>query len=258
VELGSCLILAYAVSALRNAMRMQDQLNAFVVHDLRAPLANIMMALDLVLRTAGKSLDAREKRLVRIATEAGGQMSRLINTLLDLSRLRHHSMPVQPQAVDVGELNDRAAKIMTPWAEDKSVQIVVKPPEEELVGFGDPDVTHRVIVNLLSNAIKYSPKGGKVALSATRAGDGHVAICVTDEGPGIPREWQEKAFDMFAQLEAQRGKAALGSGLGLAFARMAVEAQGGRIWLESGDETGTTVTFTLPKQGPAPAAQPEE
>ncbi len=246
VQLAFYLVFTFALSALHDAIRMQEQLTAFVVHDLKAPLANVMMALDLVRRSAGGALGDKDRRLLKIATEAGGQMSRLVTTLLDLSRLRHHSMPIEPQVVDAAKLAEKAANVMAPWAEDKAVTIAVEAPPDGLAARGDLDLALRVLVNLLSNAIKYSPKETTVTVTVAEDGDGFVAWCVTDQGPGIPREWQERAFDMYAQVKAQRGQAAVGSGLGLTFARMAVEAQGGTIWLESDAETGTTVTFTLP------------
>jgi signal transduction histidine kinase len=251
VQLGFYLVVTYAVAQLRDAMVMQEQLTAFVVHDLKAPLANVMMALDLVRRSAGGSLGDKDKRLLRIANEAGGQMSRLVTTLLDLSRLRHHSMPIEPQVVDVAQLMAKAANVMAPWAEDKAVTIAVETLPDGLTARGDPDLALRVLVNLLSNAIKYSPKETTVTLAAEEDGGGFVAMRITDQGPGIPKEWQERAFDMYAQVQAQRGQAAVGSGLGLTFARMAVEAQGGSIWLESDAHEGTTVTFTLPAEADA-------
>jgi signal transduction histidine kinase len=248
VQLAFYLIFTFALSALRDAILMQEQLTAFVVHDLKAPLANVMMALDLVRRSAGATLGEKDRRLLHIATEEGGQMSRLVTTLLDLARLRHHSMPIEPQTVDVGKLAAKAANTMAPWAEDKAVTIAVETPPEGLAARGDPDLALRVLVNLLSNAIKYSPKETTVTVSAAEDGDGFIALGVTDQGPGIPKEWQERAFDMYAQVQAHRGQAAVGSGLGLTFARMAVEAQGGRIWMESNAASGTTVIFTLPAE----------
>ncbi len=252
VQLSFYLIVTFAVSALRDSQRMQAQLTAFVVHDLRTPLTNAMVALEVVRRSADECLAERDKKLLRIAAEADAQMSRLVTTLLDLSRLRHDSLPVEPQPLDMAQLAEEAANEMAPWAEDRAVTITVDTPPEELVARGDRELTLRVLVNLLANAIKYSPKETTVTVSATEHDGGAVAISVTDQGPGVPKEWQERAFDMYAQVQAHRGGAAVGSGLGLTFARMAVEAQGGRIWMESNTDRGTTVTFTLPAEPHSP------
>jgi signal transduction histidine kinase len=248
VQLASYTIVTYVVSALRDSQRMQEQLTAFVVHDLRTPLTNAMMGLELIRRSADECLSDRDKKVLRMTTEAEAQMSRLVNTLLDLSRLRHGKMPIEPQAIQVAQLTAEAADMMAPWAEERAVTIAVGAATVGLVARGDPELSQRVLLNLLSNAIKYSPKGTTVTVSAAGDGDGTVGISVTDQGPGIPKEWQERAFDMYAQVQAHRGGAAVGSGLGLTFARMAVEAQGGKIWMDGDAEAGTTVTFTLPAE----------
>ena len=111
----------------------------------------------------------------------------------------------------------------------------------------DADLVVRVLVNLLGNALKYSPVGGTVHVSAAAYPGDKVALHIRDEGMGIAPEWVDKVFGKFSQVEARKAGAAIGSGLGLTFCRLAVEAQGGRIWLESTVGQGTTVIFTLPQ-----------
>jgi signal transduction histidine kinase len=114
----------------------------------------------------------------------------------------------------------------------------------------DPDLTNRVIVNLLANAIRVSQPEASVVVKAGRMDDDRVWVSITDSGPGIPEKWLNKVFDKFSQIDARKTGGFKGSGLGLAFCRRAVEAQGGRIWLDSKINMGTTVTFTLPAGSP--------
>jgi signal transduction histidine kinase len=103
----------------------------------------------------------------------------------------------------------------------------------------------RILVNLLSNALKYTPSGGTITLTVAMD-DGWVHFSVKDQGPGIPKEYLERIFDRFVQVEARKAGAAVGTGLGLTFCKLAVEAHGGRIWLESEVGNGTTVHFVMP------------
>jgi signal transduction histidine kinase len=116
--------------------------------------------------------------------------------------------------------------------------------------YADPMMTVRVLVNLLSNAIKFSKPGSVVTVRAAPAEADKIAFSVIDQGQGIPQAWAGKVFDKFVnKADTRKVMGSVGSGLGLAFCRLAVEAQGGRIWLESEEGKGTTVTFTLPQSG---------
>jgi len=123
----------------------------------------------------------------------------------------------------------------------------------------DEDLVTRVLVNLLDNAIKFSPQGGAVrvttdGVSATPTfeesseitSQHYISVSVTDTGPGIPEEYREKIFEKFIRIEEQESRRGRGSGLGLTFCKLVVEAHGGRIWVESQMGQGSTFTFTLP------------
>jgi signal transduction histidine kinase len=112
-------------------------------------------------------------------------------------------------------------------------------------------LTVRVLVNLLSNAIKYSPPQAVVTVQTFPYSANRLAFSVSDQGPGIPAEWASKVFHKYVQVEAHKTKGtASGSGLGLTFCRQAIEAQGGRIWLESDVDRGAKITFTVPINTP--------
>ena len=109
----------------------------------------------------------------------------------------------------------------------------------------DADLITRVIANLVGNAIKFTPEGSKVAISMERNGDG-AKLCVADTGSGIPREYHEKIFEKFGQVEARQQRKMYSTGLGLTFCKLAVDAHGGKIGVESEVDRGSTFWFTLP------------
>jgi signal transduction histidine kinase len=130
------------------------------------------------------------------------------------------------------------------------VQISIEIPPGLPVLFADAEKVERILLNLVDNAIKFTPSGGQVVVSAYPPGkrgaeDRFVRIEVRDTGPGIPDQHKERLFDRFAQLDGQRGHRR-GTGLGLAFCRLAVEAHGGQIWIEDQPQGGAIFAFTLP------------
>ena len=118
---------------------------------------------------------------------------------------------------------------------------------ETQAAWADAALLGRVLVNLFSNALRYSPKGSTISVDVRPINGGELQIIISDQGPGIPSKWRRKAFEKYRQVQARKEGSAVGSGLGLAFCRMAIEAQNGRIWLESAQPSGTSVFMTLPQ-----------
>jgi signal transduction histidine kinase len=173
-------------------------------------------------------------------------MLTLINSLLDLAQLEGGRLPLQPGVVGMKELVEQSLQQVSVWARRNNVTLSFQPHAHVETVYADHAVTMRVLVNLLSNAIKFSPPGSIVTVRAAPSDTNMAVLSVTDQGRGIPQEWANKVFDKFVQVEAQRAGSTVGSGLGLNFCRLAVEAQGGHIWLQSETSKGTTITFTLP------------
>jgi signal transduction histidine kinase len=243
VNFGFFLVITYVLSALRFSRDRQEELMEFVVHDLRSPLSNIMIGLETL---SGEPLDATQTNLVRMCLMSSSGMLTLINSLLDLARLESGQMPLQVSQVNVKELIESSFAQVALAAQRRHVTLAPQSETQAETVYADRAMTVRVLVNLLGNAIKFSPSESTVSVRVTSCGDNTLAFSVTDHGPGIPKEWTDKVFDKFAQIEARKVGGAVGSGLGLTFCRRAVEAQGGRIWLESDRGKGTTATFTLP------------
>ncbi len=245
VGLGFYTIVALSVCALRASRRMQEETTRFIVHDLRSPLIALQMALD-DLREIGPALKAEDRQhLLDIAAASTWRMMHMVNSLLDLGRLERGRMPVRPAEAQVAELVEASVGQIALWAAKYGVEIKRELAIEPATISVDADLTTRVLVNLLSNALIHSPTGSSIVLRFQRTTPDTVAFSVADEGPGVPEEWLDRIFDKFVQAEARERGASLGTGLGLAFCRLAVEAQGGRIRMENRPTKGVVVTFTL-------------
>ncbi len=248
VRLSFFLIVAFTLAALHDTKTRQEDLSHFVVHDLRSPISNIQTAMTLLLDTCSDIMPDEARNLVEISIASSNRMLTLINSLLDLAKLESGKMTIEQLVMPVRQFIDPAVQQVRAMARRGDVQISVA-AADELVAYADPDVTIRILVNLLSNAIKHSPMNTMVTVSAAVADPDRIAIRVMDQGGGIPAEWRDKVFERFSQVDAHRAGIATGSGLGLTFCRLAVESQGGRVWIEGEPSQGTTAVFTLPRSG---------
>ncbi len=243
-------IVAYTLSGLRASRQMQVQLTEFIVHDLRSPLITQMVGLKALRGAALSGFGERHARLLDIATISANRMMTLINSLLDLSRLEHRMMPVQLRTRGVMEMLKVSLDQVSLWADDLQIPLKVDIEPDALLVYADADLTARVLVNLVSNAIKNSPQRAPVEITVRNCGDDTVRFSVSDRGPGVPRQYASRVFDRFQQVRARQGGAAVGTGLGLTFCRLAIEAQGGTISLESTPHVLTTFSFVLPARAP--------
>jgi signal transduction histidine kinase len=246
VLLGFFLIVTLALAALHDAQKRQEELARFLVHDLRSPLTNVVAALQTLQVVAAKGDTATIEELIEMCMVSCRRMVTLTNSILDLGRLEEGKMPLRLEPLDLRKVIESALEQVAAWARQDAITLVVQLDPDAGTVHADAEVTMRVLVNLLSNAIKVSKAQYQVTVAAAPSGPKLTTISVIDEGPGIPEEWSEKVFEKYGQVEARKGGAALGTGLGLTFCRLAVEAQGGRIWLSRRAQKGTTVTFTLP------------
>lgn len=244
VRLGFFLIVAVSLSSLRSAQDKRQELRQFVVHDLRSPLSNVMTGLDILREDSDSRLNEQQKGFVDMCMVSCTRMLTLINSLLDLPRLERGRMPLKREPVAADQLVVVALAQVRLWAQQKDVHMDVETPSDHVVE-ADAEITVRVLVNILSNAVKHAPDGSMITIRSTRHDNNHVAFSVRDEGVGVAKEWAKKVFEPYVQTEPE--DAAHGSGLGLAFSRRAVRAQGGEIWIESAPAKGATVTFTLPR-----------
>jgi len=174
------------------------------------------------------------------------KMLALVNTIMDISRLESQKMPLRWASFRLCDVSFEVRKMQALLAEKKELHIMDRIPEDLPLVWADIGLIDRVLQNLVGNAIKFTPEGGTVCLEAMREDPPGekpmLVVSVSDTGPGISPEIQDRLFQKFV---TSRNKES-GSGVGLAFCRLAVQAHGGRIWVESESGYGTTFKFTLP------------
>jgi signal transduction histidine kinase len=230
----------------QQAIRAREAVLAVVSHDLRNPLASILLNATMFLDMAPDGvLEPWMQDNLRQIVGSVEQTNRLITDLLDVARMEQNGgIPLDRSAVDARPLVAAAMRMLQPQAAARGVQLV-----DETAGplpvLADPDRIVQVLSNLLGNAVKFTEPGGCVRVTAERYG-AEQWIAVADTGVGIPEEHQPHVFDRFRQV----GRDRRGVGLGLPIARGIVEAHGGRIWVESRPGAGTTIRFTLPVADP--------
>jgi PAS domain S-box-containing protein len=229
----------------RAVEQMREDMTYTMVHDLRSPLTGIFSAVSMALDgTVGKPTSA-QRQVLEIARDSADRMMKLITAILDVSRLENGRMPLTLIEAAPGRLLQESLKAQAALARARHIQLEHQwPPKLPLVQI-DVELIQRVLQNLLGNAIKFTPREGRVTLTASRgiAGDGSplVLVAISDTGPGIPPEIEGRIFQKFVT----GGQQERGSGLGLAFCKLALEAHGQRIWFDSTPGHGATFTFSL-------------
>jgi PAS domain S-box-containing protein len=251
---------------LREADRRKDEFLAVLAHELRNPLAPIRTGLEL-MRLAGDDVTAIEE--VRTTMERQSQqMVRLIDDLLDVSRITRGAVDLRKSRVELAAVVESAIETSRPLMEEMGHKLDVNVPKQPIVLEADPTRLAQVISNLLNNAAKYTPRGGSVGLSAERI-DGMAVISVKDSGIGIPPDMLVPIFDMFTQVDGSLERSHGGLGIGLTLVKRLVEMHGGTVEARSsGANQGSEFIVRLPAvvgllneparsdgQGPARAAK---
>lgn len=205
----------------------REQFTAFLVHDLKNPVSSIELQSQLITRDTGAS--ARTQRAAQSIQQECRALFRMITNLLDVSKADEGRLTPSRQRVELERLFAAVTEELETRASSSGVRLVAEASGTSLDI--DPDLMHRVIANLVENAIRHAPEGTDIRLTAVR-GDGYTELRVADAGPGVPPEARDKIFERFEG----GGTAATRSnrGLGLTFCKIAVEAHGGRIWVEDG------------------------
>ncbi len=237
------------VSEEKELEEMRESLSSMIVHDLRSPLTSVLGGLKLIEEIAlGEGADDMAVQAMKIAQRSCNSLLLLIDSLMDISQLETGSLPLEHAPAPLAPLVHKVAASLSPLAMERGVILKEAVPDLPLVAIDD-DKIRRVFINLIDNALKFSPVGGEIIITAKQIdADGRelVQCTVSDQGPGIPNEFKEKIFDPFMQVRNPAYKGQQGSGLGLAFCKLAVEAHGGRIWIETPPDGGSRFHFTLP------------
>ena len=225
------------------ASRAKDQFLATLSHELRTPLSPVLTWSELLRRRSASPQDT-ERGLAAISRNATN-LARLIDELLDVSRIESGKLRLEPMPIDLGRVIVEAVDVTHSAAEAKRITIetVSDPPGCRVLG--DPDRLRQVLWNLLSNAIKFTSVNGTVRITLERRGP-HVRVAVTDTGQGIPPALLPFVFERFRQGDTTSTRQHGGLGIGLAIVRELVELHGGRVDVESREGRGSTFTVELP------------
>lgn len=236
------------ITARRAAEQMREDLTHTMVHDLRSPLTTITTSLELLQSGLLGELSPRQEEVVQLAQSGARRMLQLVDTILDVSRLEAGQMPLRRIALDLPDLVATVIRLQGPLASDKQIQLISDLPATLPPVWADVAIIERVLQNLVGNAIKFTPAGGVIRVRA-RVAEGDppkVLVSVSDTGAGIPPDLKGRLFTKFATGQ-QHGR---GTGLGLAFCKLALEAHGETIWADSSPGQGATFTFSLPLAPP--------
>jgi signal transduction histidine kinase len=225
------------------AQRIKDDFLSIVSHELRTPLTSIQGYSQLLESRLTGALDPESKEMahLRVIRSQVGRMRRLVDDLLDVSRIdRRGAVSIEPVDFDLtDEVREAAARIAREHA-DRPVEVRTS---GTLPVRADRDRIAQVLANLLENAVKYSPDGGPIRITADGRG-GEVEVTVSDTGIGISPEHRENVFERFYQADGDVGRRRFGGlGLGLYISRAIIDAHGGRIWSAANVEAGTGSVF---------------
>jgi len=222
---------------------LRDDLISMIYHDLRSPLANVVSSLDVLDAILSEEDDPTFKSMVAIAIRSTERIQRLTSSLLDISRLEAGQPVGNRQPTSSLTLIQGAVEATMPMIEKKDQELVQFLPTALPQIMVDDEMIRRVLINLLENASKFTPHGGTISVGAKKDGKS-ILVWIKDTGPGIPATDKERIFDKYSRVHLDTGPK--GFGLGLAFCRLAVEAHGGRIWVESPAGEGACFYLSFP------------
>lgn len=231
-----------AKEEVERASKFKDQFLSTMSHELRTPLNAVLGFSDLLNEERYGPLNERQRRYVNHIHTAGKHLLRLINDILDLSKIEAGRLQLTIENVALKTTFAEVVDTMRPLADKKS-QTLANFQDVDLSVQADPTRLKQVLMNLIGNAIKFTPEGGRIELAARKDGE-MVRMEVRDSGPGIPPEEQKRIFEAFYRLR-QSSNAAEGTGLGLAITQRLVELHGGQLGLESQQGSGSCFYFTL-------------
>jgi signal transduction histidine kinase len=223
----------------------RDDLTNMMVHDLRTPLTSVISGMQTL--EAISDLDGIQKEMVGIAIAGGEVLLGMINELLDVEKLESGEMRLDYAELSADECVASAVAQVASLADSGGLTLISQVEPDLPLFRGDADKLSRTLVNLLGNALKFTPLGGTVTVGAGQGGhDNCLRFSVHDNGEGIPAEAFGRIFEKFGQVESRTGGRKLSTGLGLTFCKLAVEAHGGAIGVDSTPGMGSTFSFTIP------------
>jgi len=230
--------LEHTIQKLREAEQMRDGLTHMIVHDMRSPLTALLGRLEL----ARMDLTGELAENVDKASRAGRELNDMANAMLDVSRLEAGKMPLKKASTDLTKLATEVRTELLTMEPGRVIEVAASSP---VTASCDAALIRRVVTNLVSNAIKHTPTGGMIRI-LVKPIDGRVRVAVQDEGDGVPEAARERIFEKFGAVSVREGQSYHSVGLGLSFCKLAVEAHGGTIGVESATPRGSVFSFEIP------------
>ncbi len=242
-----CMIVLRDVTEEHQIAEARELITETLVHDLRSPLSAVLGALDIMEESTAEVQQNNTiiSQALHVARRSARRVLGMVEAMLDISRMQSGSMEIKLSETNLRAQATSLLADFIPQANEFGIILRNEVPPDLPTVNADQSKLVRVLTNLLDNALKFTPSGGQVILSAELFEENMVALSVSDTGPGIPEDYREKIFERFSQIPGQSGRRR-GSGLGLTFCRLAIEAHGGQIWADSRPEGGSVFTLTLP------------
>ncbi len=234
---------------LRESERLRDNLTHMIVHDLRNPLTALIGGLDMLRLIMETKMDDSQLKLLKTTRHSGDVLLGMVNELLDISKMEAGKLELNIQSVNLPPLIEEVVDPLRAQLKMQKLNVKIEMCDDSLTVPCDIQLIRRVIANLMTNAMKHTPPRGTISLTTCRLDDDSIKVNISDTGIGIPPEHLGRIFEKFGQV-TQPGSARRGTGLGLTFCKMAVEAHNGKIWVESEVNKGSTFSFTLPAEVP--------
>ncbi len=237
------------VFRLEEVDKLKAQFVSNVSHELRTPLFAIAAALEILLQDMYESLSDPMKQLCDVMRNNIERLRRLIENILNFSRLENGTLHIKPRELDLSNLIKETTAGLAPLFARREIDFVFETnPSPFTTRFtADPEQIQHVLINLLGNAIKFTPEKGKVGIKLEDQGN-DIRICVWDTGPGIDQHDQKRIFDRFYQVDGSSTRETGGTGIGLSIVKAVVEMHGGNAWVESELGKGSQFYISLPKQ----------
>lgn len=243
-RLWGALVQLTDVTRFHEMEKIKSDFVSIVSHEFRTPLTTIIVGVEMLREGMLGDLTPRGKEVLEAISMDCERLTRLIDNLLELSRVESGTIFVEAEPVDVADLVKEAVRPLKIQAESKGVELIADLPPEIPPVAADFNKAVWVLTNLIGNALRYTEAGGTIAVKVRQRG-GRLFFTVQDTGCGIPKEYLDKIFRKYIQVR-EPGKTQGGVGLGLAIAKDIVMAHGGEIWVQSEVGKGTTFTFTFP------------
>lgn len=240
-DIERIVIVARDVTRRRRADLAKSEVISAVSHELRSPLTSVKGFVSTLINKWDRLSEEQKKHFLATIQVDADRVTRLINELLDISRLEAGRLSLRRQRVEISTIARKVVERIEPRSESHTIRLVLNGSLPLI--FVDPDKVEQVLTNLVENAVKYTDSGEVVV--ACSADSGVVRVTVTDQGEGIPVEHRQHVFGKFFR-RGERAGAPSGTGLGLYISKGLIEAHGGKIWVDDGPNGGAAFTFTLP------------